>query len=133
MKMADLTTEEISEGRKLVNGPKIVFWLYLIVFLIGSITAIITFFTGAFDFFTEAGGILNLVGAIGIVIWAMIWVVLIALELLAVERRRPHAVGLGRLLLIIIMIFTFPIGTVMGAIVWRRFSHPAAQKYLNYL
>ena len=130
--MADLIPEELRKGRKYVNGPKIVFWIYLIAFSLGSLAAMLIFFTGAIDFFTEAGGILNLVGTIGIVLWGIIWVVLIAIELRAIGRRRYYAVSLGRLLLILIMIFTFPIGSILGAIVWRRFSNPEAQKYLNY-
>jgi len=31
------------------------------------------------------------------------------------------------------MVFTFPVGTIIGAIVWKRLSDPAAQKYLNYI
>ncbi len=49
------------------------------------------------------------------------------------SKGRPYAVGLGRFLIIWMMIFTFLSGTIIGAIIWKRFSHPVAQKYLNYV
>jgi len=131
--MADLNPEEIRKGRKMVGGPKIVFWICIIAFSLGSLAAVLIFFTGAINYFTEAGGILNLFGTIGIVVWGIIWIVLLGIELRAIGRRKYYAIGLGRMLLIVIMIFTFPIGSVMGAVVWRRFSHPTTQEYLNHL
>ncbi|MBA7508658.1 hypothetical protein ES705_00590 [subsurface metagenome] len=134
--MANLTPEEIREGRWQLGGPRILFWIALILMIIGAMGSIISFFTETFSFvafWTEAGSLGALLGSIFGLIWALLWVILFWAELAAMSRGRPSAVGLGRFLLIIIMIFSFPIGTIIGAIVWRRFSHPAAQKYLNYI
>ena len=133
--MADLTAEEISEGKKQLSGPRIVFWIALILMILTVIGAIISFFTGLgfLDFPGGTGSTLTLLSSIGSLTLAIIWVILYWVELSAMSKGKPYAVGLGRFLLIIIMIVTFPIGTIVGAIVWKRFSHPAAQKYLNYI
>jgi len=131
--MVDLTTEEINEGKKQLSGPNIVFWIALVILIIGAIGTIVSFFTGFFGLFADSGGVLTILSSIASLGLAIVWVVLVIVELVGIDRGRPYAVGLGRFLLIIIMIFTFPVGTIIGAIVWKRFSHPAAQKYLNYI
>jgi hypothetical protein len=30
------------------------------------------------------------------------------------------------------MVVLFPVGTIFGAILWKRFNDPVAKKYLNY-
>ena len=35
--------------------------------------------------------------------------------------------------MLIISMFNFPIGTIIDGVLWKRMSHPAAEKYLNYL
>ena len=131
--MADLTTEEIGEGKKQLSGPNIVFWIALVILIIGAIGTIVSFFTGFFGLFADSGGVLTILSSIASLGLAIVWVVLVIVELVGIDRGRPYAVGLGRFLLIMTMIFTFPVGTIIGAIVWKRFSHPAAQKYLNYI
>ncbi len=42
--MANLTPEEIREGRWMLGGPRIVFWISLILIIIGAIGSIISFF-----------------------------------------------------------------------------------------
>jgi len=131
--MADLTTEEIGKGKKQLSGPKNIFWIAFVILIIGAIGTVVSFFTGFFGLFSESGGVLTILSSIASLGLAILWVVLVVVELVGIGRGRPYAVGLGRFLLIMIMIFTFPVGTIIGAIVWKRFSHPAAQKYLNYI
>ncbi len=133
--MADLTTEEIREGRWMLGGPRIVFWISLIVAILVTIGSIVSFFTETFNFaatWSTTGSIWALIGSISGLSWAIIWLILYWVELSAMSNGKPYAVGLGRFLIIWMMIFSFPIGTIIGAIIWKRFSHPAAQKYLNY-
>ena len=132
--MADLTAEEISEGKKQLSGPRIIFWIGLVVMILGVIGAIFNIFAGNFDF------IANWISASNILLisilelfWFLLWVILFWVEIAATSGQKPYAVGLGRFLIIWMMIFTFPIGTIIGAIIWKRFSDPAAQKYLNYI
>jgi len=131
--MTDLTAEEINEGRRQLKGPRVVFWISLVLMIIGTISAIVSFFTGFFGLFTESGSVLTFLSSIGSLCFAVLWVVLYWVELAGMSKGRPYAVGLGRFLIIWMMIFTFPIGTIIGAVVWKRFSDPAAQKYLNYI
>lgn len=126
--MANLTPEEIREGRWMLGGPRILFWVALILNAIGAIVAI---FGMIFWPLAREWGYFG--GAIALFISALIWVILYWVELSAMSKGRPYAVGLGRFLLVMLMIFNFPIGTIVGAIVWKRFSDPAAQKYLNYI
>ena len=131
--MADLTAEEINEGKRILKGPRVVFWISLVLAILGAISSIVSFFTDTLTAWAGAGSVWALLGSIFGLILAIIWVLLYWVELSGlIKGGKPYAVGLGRFLLIWMMIFTFPIGTIIGAIVWKRFSDPAAQKYLNY-
>ena len=134
--MADLTPDEVREGRWMLGGPRIVFWISLILTILGTIGSIVSFFTDLFIFagaWSEAGIIGSFVGSIMGLICSILFVILYAAELSGIYKGRPYAVGLGRFLIIWMMIFAFPIGTIIGAVIWKRFSAPAAQKYLNYI
>jgi hypothetical protein len=133
--MADLTPDEISEGKKQLSGPRIVFWILFIFSILGAIGSIVSFFSDTFNFVTNwagAGSVWPLLGSIFGLLWALLFVILYGAEIAGINSSKHYAVGLGRFLIIWMMIFGFPIGTIIGAIIWRRFSHPAAQKYLNY-
>lgn len=133
--MTDLTAEEINEGRRQLKGPRVVFWISIVLAIIGAISSIVSFFTETLSVasWAGAGSVWSLLGSIFGLIVAVLWVILYWVELSGlIKGGRPYAVGLGRFLLIWMMIFTFPIGTIIGAVVWKRFSHPATQKYLNY-
>jgi hypothetical protein len=125
--MADLTHEEIVEGKRQLKGPRVVFWIFLVLGIIGVICGIASFFTDIFSIWVLVGSIFELLCSI---LFALLyWVELSGL----IKGGKPYTVGLGRFLLIWMMIFCFPVGTIIGAIVWKRFSNPAVQKYLNYL
>ena len=134
--MADLTAEEINEGKRILKGPRVVFWISVVIAILGAIGSIVSFFSETFNFignWTATGSVWALLGSIFGLILAIIWVILYRAELSGLIKGKPYAVGLGRFLLIWMMIFSFPIGTIIGAIVWKRLSDPAAQKYLNYI
>jgi hypothetical protein len=129
--MADLTAEEINEGKRQLKGPRVVFWISLVLGIIGVIGGIISFFT---DTLANWTGAWSLIGSIFGLLCSILFVVLYWVELSGlIKGGKPYAVGLGRFLIIWMMIFSFPIGTIIGAFIWRRFSHPATQKYLNYI
>jgi hypothetical protein len=53
------------------------------------------------------------------------------IPLVGIIKRKPFAVIYTRVMLILTM-FSFPIGTIIGAVLWQRINHPLAKKYLNY-
>jgi len=84
--MADLTTDEIREGRWMLGGPRIVFWIALVLMILGTISAIISFFTGFFGLLTESGSILTFLSSIGSLCFAILWVVLYWVELAGMSK-----------------------------------------------
>ena len=124
--MADLTAEEINEGKRQLKGPRVVFWISLVLGILGVIGGIVSFFTD--------GSIWALLGSIFGLLCSILFIILYWIELSGlIKGGKPYTVGLGRFLLIWMMVFSFPIGTIIGVVVWKRFSDPAAQKYLNYI
>jgi hypothetical protein len=135
--MADLTHEEIIEGKRQLKGPRVVFWIFLVLGIIGVICGIASLFTDIFSFTgnrAPAGSVWGLVVSIFELLCSILFVILYWVELSGlIKGGKPYTVGLGRFLLIWMMIFCFPVGTIIGAVVWKRFNNPAVQKYLNYL
>jgi len=122
--------EELAEGRKQLGGVRVFYWfaigvlaLYLIFvsLMIASPQQIGTPLTGV-----------NIVQSIIILIFVFgIMIALYIIPLVGIIKRKPYSVPFTRVLLIITM-FGFPIGTIIGAALWKRINHPAAKKYLNY-
>jgi len=57
---------------------------------------------------------------------------LYVVELVGLYMRKAWAVPLGRAGLVVTMVVFFPVGTIFGAILWKRINDPVAKKYLNY-
>lgn len=135
--MTDLTSEEIIEGKKQLKGPRVVFWISLVLGILGVICGIVSLFNDNFSFagnWIQAGSVWGLVASIFELLCSILFVILFWIELAGlIKGGKSYTVGLGRFLLIWMMIFSFPVGTIIGAIVWKRFSDQAVQKYLNYL
>ena len=53
------------------------------------------------------------------------------IPLVGIIKRKPFSVTFTRVILIITM-FGFPLGTIIGVTLWKRINHPLAKKYLNY-
>jgi hypothetical protein len=60
-----------------------------------------------------------------------LFIVLYTISLVGIIKRRPFAVPFTRGMLIVTML-GFPIGTIIGVVLWRRINNPVAKKYLNY-
>ncbi len=123
--------QELEEGRRQLGGIKGWFWfviiilaLYLIVFIplmIASPEVTGTPLTAG----SVAQSIIILVLMFGI------WIALYLIPLIGLIKRKPFSVPFTRAMLVITM-FGFPIGTIIGAMLWKRINHPLAKKYLNY-
>ena len=55
--MADLTAEEINEGKRILKGPRVVFWISLVLAILGAISSIVSFFTDTLTAWAGAGSI----------------------------------------------------------------------------
>jgi len=120
--------QELQAGRTLLGGIKIWFWiaaiglaLYLFMVLPISITSNQVGATA----FSNAANVIAL-----ILIFA-VSIALFVIPLVGLMQRKPFSVPFTRAMLVITM-FGFPIGTIIGAVLWSRINHPLAKKYLNY-
>ncbi|MGM0366688.1 MAG: hypothetical protein ACQEP5_09170 [Actinomycetota bacterium] len=139
--MAQITNEELKEGKKQLEGVVILCWILAIML---GLSLLSNLWSAPFDFFEATGWRTSFgprvlftifAGIAGIpfrMIYTLVAPALYAVELVGIYQRRSFAVPLGRAVLVVTMIFLFPIGTIIGAIVWKRFNHPASKKYLNY-
>jgi len=124
--MAELTKEQLEEGKKVLGGINIFFWV------VGGIIAV-----GLFSFSSFGGWAKDLtLGpiAIGLPTPSTAWllIALYVIALVGLYIRKGWAVPVGRAGLVVAMVIFFPVGTIFGAILWKRINDPAAKRYLNY-
>lgn len=138
--MTELTAKELKIGKKQIEGPIILCWVLAILLGIGIFSG---FAWGPIGFLTDylknpftLGAISNMaVRFIGFpfqMMYSLLAPALFIAELIGLYQRKAFAVPLGRAVLVVTMVFFFPIGTIFGGVMWKRFNHPLAKKYLNY-
>ena len=114
------------EGRKVLGGPIIYFWVLSVLSGIG------VFSLNSTDWARESLWL----GPIGIgfpstnVSWIVLALFIVALVGLYI--RKSWAVPVGRAGLVVSMVIFFPVGTIFGAILWKRYNDPISKIYLNY-
>jgi hypothetical protein len=126
--------KELKRGEKVVKGPKIYFWVISILAGLGTF--------GTVNF---GGWLIRNIGlgprltACPIIRFPFsgtsfpwLFLALYVVALVGLYMRKGWAVPIGRAALIVSMIILFPIGTVFGAVLWKRFNDPVAKKFLNY-
>jgi hypothetical protein len=131
--MEEMTKQEQKNGEKVISGPRIYFWVISILAGIGS-----------FSIFNLGNWLdRNIqIGSLNIVfpkIWVpfgdntpWLFLALYVAALVGLYMRKGWAVPVGRAALVVSMVVLFPVGTIFGAILWKRFNDPAAKRYLNY-
>jgi hypothetical protein len=126
-KNEEKVNEELEkEGNKVLGGPIIYFWVLSIL------TGIAVFSFNSADWARESFWI----GPVGIgfpsanVSWIFLALFIIALVGLYV--RKSWAVPVGRAGLVVSMVIFFPVGTIFGAILWKRYNDPISKIYLDY-
>jgi hypothetical protein len=133
-----ITKEELREGKRQLEGVLILCWV--MAFLTG---AAIIFGLGPIgymgghlgDFFniSNAADVLRNIASLPFrITYSLIIPALYIIELVGIYQRRAFAVPLGRAVLIVTMVLFFPIGTIVGAVLWKRFNNPLAKKFLGY-
>jgi len=131
--MAELKKDELDEGKKQLGGIRILYWFEIVISAIVFIAIVPPSMTA--EYIVPLGLpvlLTQVISALTVaMVFAGIFLVLSIIALVGIKRRRPYSIPLGRALLVLLM-FNIPIGTIIGAILWKRFSHPASKKYLNY-
>ena len=126
VKMNEVKQDSMEPGKKILEGVTILFWVVAVLTGLGMFSMNFgSFFNkgmhwGPFQFGMPAFN--N----------SIIFVALFVLELVGLYMRKKWAVPLGRAGLVVTMVIFFPVGTIFGAILWKRINDPLAKKYLNY-
>jgi hypothetical protein len=138
--MTELTKKELKIGKKQIEGPLILCWVLSILlgigvfsgFAWGPIGFMTNYLEAPFTFLAISDLARNFMGFPFRMMYSLLAPALFVVELIGLYQRKAFAVPLGRAVLVVTMVFFFPIGTIFGGIMWKRFNHPMAKKYLNY-
>ncbi|MCL4385286.1 MAG: hypothetical protein M1479_08475 [Actinobacteria bacterium] len=127
--MNDLIKKELEEeGKKILGGVLILLWVAGVITWLGlmsfnTFNFIPDWFPG-FHAFSKAADSSNI---FSIAIPGLYVAALVGLYI-----RKGWAVPVTRAAIVVTMVVFFPIGTIFGAIVWKRINDKIAKKYLNY-
>ena len=138
--MTELTKKELKIGKKQIEGPLILCWVLAILlgigvfsgFAWGPIGFMTNYLEAPFTFLAISDLARNFMGFPFRMMYSLLAPALFIVELIGIYQRKAFAVPLGRATLVVTMVFFFPIGTIFGGIMWKRFNHPMTKKYLNY-
>jgi len=138
--MTELTKKELKIGKKQIEGPLILCWVLAILlgigvfsgFAWGPIGFLTNYLEAPFTILAISDLARNFVGFPFKMMYSLLAPALFIVELIGIYQRKAFAVPLGRAVLVVTMVFFFPIGTIFGGIMWKRFNHPMTKKYLNY-
>ena len=123
--------QELEEGKRQLGGVKAYYWFVIVVMALYMMVFIpIIVFSpytveGIYTVFSTIQNMLIMIFGFGIAM------AIYVIPLVGIIKRKPFAVIYTRVMLILTM-FSFPIGTIIGAVLWQRINHPLAKKYLNY-
>ena len=124
--MTELTKEELNQGKKVLGGIFILFWVIAILAGLGLTS--LSWLSGFVRDFNWGPVDIGLPSSNTTFLFLALYVV----ELVGLYIRKAWAVPLGRAGLVVTMVVFFPVGTIFGAILWKRINDPIAKKYLNY-
>ena len=138
--MTELTKKEIKIGKKQIEGPLILCWVMAILlgigvfsgFAWGPIGFLTNYLEAPFTFIAISELARDFVGFPFKMMYSLLAPALFIVELIGLYQRKAFAVPLGRAVLVVTMVFFFPVGTIFGGVMWKRFNHLMTKKYLNY-
>ena len=138
--MTKLTKKELKIGKKQIEGPLVLCWVVAILFGMALLSGVSLGTFGMISGYLKDP--LNLEATSNMVkgfielpfqtMYSLLLPALFVVELIGLYQRKAFAIPLGRAALVITMVLFFPIGTIFGGVMWKRFNHPLAKKYLNY-
>jgi hypothetical protein len=126
---APLARDILEEGRLQLSGIRGFYGFFIAIYTLAYIAGFITLIVRSNIIFGFPGFFKSTL--IIITVAYIVILILYAIPLSGINHRKPFSVPFTRVMLIISM-FNFPIGTIIGGVLWKRMSHPAAKKYLNY-
>lgn len=133
--MNELTEQEKSEAASSLTGVKIWFIIEIIFFSIGVlsilVTSIVVPIIVARSGSDTAGIFWSAAGLVTGVVILVVFLVLYIVALVSIKNRKRFSYPLMKAVLIISM-FSVPVGTIVGAILLSKISNDAAKRYLNY-
>jgi hypothetical protein len=123
--------QELEEGRRQLGGVKVLYWFVIVVLALYIVVFIPVIITSP-----ETMGVIRTGEGMAqnIIVLLLVFgagIAFYAIPLAGIIKRKPFSVPFTRVILVITM-FAFPIGTIIGATLWKRINHPLAKKYLNY-
>jgi ABC-type transport system involved in multi-copper enzyme maturation permease subunit len=126
--MTELTKKEIGEGKKVLGGVLILLWVAGVITWLGLMSFnLFSWIPGWIPGVNMAGKFTDSSDILSIAIPAVYVAALIGLYI-----RKGWAVPVTRAAIVVTMVIFFPVGTIFGAIVWKRINDPVAKRYLNY-
>ncbi|MHB8279112.1 MAG: zinc ribbon domain-containing protein [Candidatus Humimicrobiaceae bacterium] len=126
---APLINAILEEGSFQLSGIRGFYWFFIVIYTLAYIAGTISLIVSSNNVFGYPGFFKST-----LIIIAAAYIVILALYIIplaGIIQRKPFSVPFTRAMLIISM-FNFPIGTIIGGVLWKRINHPAAKKYLNY-
>ncbi len=138
--MAELTKKELIEGKRELDGVLVLCWVMAILLGVGIFIGIgwgpWSFITGYLEApFTMSAITSNAANFASFpfrMSYSLLLPALYIVELVGIKQRKAFAVPLGRAVLVVTMVFFFPVGTIIGGILWKRIKNPLSKSYLNY-
>jgi len=135
--MSNLSLDEVNAAKKNLTGIRIWSWVAIVL---ASIIFIISIYTLAWTLKTMS--ILHPspdviyppfipISILGI-IFGPVTVTLYTLAIFGINKRKRFSIKLIKTLLIFTIIFSIPIGTIVGALLLRRISNPLVKSYFDY-
>ncbi|MHB8277096.1 MAG: serine/threonine-protein kinase [Candidatus Humimicrobiaceae bacterium] len=114
----------VYEGKRQLVGIKIILWINFALTLLWTLISTTTM-ASTFNTIQGSGFYIFLT------IVYLINLMLVVIALTGISKRKSYAVIFTRIVLIIFM-FYFPVGTILGAIFWHRMTLQIVKNYLNY-
>ena len=134
--MSDLTEQETKEAADSLVGVRIWFIIEIIFYSIGTLTLLILSIVIPIIVARSGSNIAGIVGSlagllIGFIVVAIL-LILFIISLLAINKKKRNSYQFMMAMLIISM-FSVPVGTIVGAILLTRINNELTKKYLNYI
>jgi hypothetical protein len=134
--LEEISKADLKEGKKQLEGVLILCWIMAIITGMSILTGFdwepVDFLAGVpgntYSLYVFSDIVKNIAQLPFKLTYSLILPALYVVELIGLYNRRSFAVPLGRAVLVVTMVLFFPVGTIVGGILWKRFNHPLSKK-----